>query len=226
MNMFKPALFASALALPLAGTAALAETPDDILVIAQNIDDIVALDPAQAYEFTSGELVTNLYDRLVQYDAEDPTVLAPGIATDWTTDAVAKTISFTLREGAVFNSGNPITAEDVLFSLSRVIKLNLTPAFILVQLGWTPENVDDMITADGNVVTVKYEGDFSPAFVLNVLAARPASIVDKALVMENTVDGDFGNAWLNANSAGSGPFELTGYTPGQMVRMAANGAFR
>lgn len=222
MNMFKPALFASALALPLAGTAALAETPDDILVIAQNIDDIVALDPAQAYEFTSGELVTNLYDRLVQYDAEDPTVLAPGIATDWTTDADAKTISFTLREGAVFNSGNPITAEDVLFSLSRVIKLNLTPAFILVQLGWTPENVDDMITADGNVVTVKYEGDFSPVFVLNVLAARPASIVDKALVMENTVDGDFGNAWLNANSAGSGPFELTGYTPGQMVRMAAN----
>ena len=27
------------------------------------------------YEFTSGELVTNLYDRLVQYDAEDTTVL-------------------------------------------------------------------------------------------------------------------------------------------------------
>ncbi|MEQ5872491.1 ABC transporter substrate-binding protein [Sagittula sp. NFXS13] len=222
MSMLKSALFASALALPLAGTAALADTPDDILVIAQNIDDIVAIDPAQAYEFTSGELVTNLYDRLVQYDAEDPTVLAPGIATEWEVDAEAKTITFTLRDDAVFNSGNPVTAEDVLFSLTRVIKLNLTPAFILAQLGWTPENVDDMVTADGNVVTVKYEGDFSPAFVLNVLAARPASIVDKALVMEHEEDGDMGNAWLNANSAGSGPFELTAYTPGQMVRMAAN----
>ena len=82
MSMLKSALFASALALPLAGTAALADTPDDVLVIAQNIDDIVAIDPAQAYEFTSGELVTNLYDRLVQYDAEDPTILAPGIATE------------------------------------------------------------------------------------------------------------------------------------------------
>ncbi|WP_418596058.1 ABC transporter substrate-binding protein, partial [Ponticoccus sp. (in: a-proteobacteria)] len=222
MNKLKSALFASALALPLAGTAALADTPDDILVIAQNIDDIVAIDPAQAYEFTSGELVTNLYDRLVQYDAEDPTVLAPGIATEWVADAEAKTITFTLRDDAVFNSGNPVTAEDVLFSLSRVIKLNLTPAFILAQLGWTPENVDDMLTAEGNLVTVKYEGDFSPAFVLNVLAARPASIVDKALAMEHEVDGDMGNAWLNANSAGSGPFALTAYTPGQMVRMAAN----
>ena len=64
-------------------------------------------------------------------------------------------------------------AEDVKFSLARVIKLNLTPAFILAQLGWTPENVDDMITADGNTVTVSYDGDFSSGFVLNVLAVAP-----------------------------------------------------
>ncbi len=226
MNMLKSAFLATALALPLAGTvggtAALAETPDNMLVVAQNIDDIVAIDPAQAYEFTSGELVTNLYDRLVQYDAEDPTVLSPGLATEWTADPEAKTITFTLRDDATFNSGNPVTADDVLFSLGRVIKLNLTPAFILTQLGWTPENIDQMITAEGNTVTVHYEGDFSPAFVLNVLAARPASIVDEQTVMAHEENGDLGNAWLNANSAGSGPFALTSYTPGQMVRMAAN----
>ena len=222
MKMLKSAFLASALALPLAGTAAWAATPDDVLVVAQNIDDIVAIDPAQAYEFTSGELVTNLYDRLVQYDAEDPTVLAPGLAAEWSADAAAKTITFTLRDGATFASGNPVTADDVIFSLTRVIDLNLTPAFILTQLGWTPENMAEMVTADGNTVTVHYEGDFSPAFVLNVLAARPASIVDKALVMEHEKDGDMGNEWLNANSAGSGPFSLTSYTPGQMVRMTAN----
>ena len=71
MKTLRTALLASALALPLAAPAAWAETPADLLVVAQNIDDIVAIDPAQAYEFTSGELVTNLYDRLVQYDAED-----------------------------------------------------------------------------------------------------------------------------------------------------------
>lgn len=222
MKSLKTALLASALALPLAGHGVMADTPDDVLVVAQNIDDIVAIDPAQAYEFTSGELVTNLYDRLVQYDAEDTTVLAAGLAADWTADDAAKTITFTLRDDATFHSGNPVTAEDVVFSLARVIKLDLTPAFILAQLGWTPDNVEEMVTADGNTVTIRYDGDYSSAFVLNVLASRPASIVDKAVVMENEVDGDMGNAWLNANSAGSGPFKLDAYTPAQIVRLGAN----
>ncbi|WP_176556366.1 ABC transporter substrate-binding protein [Rubellimicrobium rubrum] len=121
-----------------------------------------------------------------------------------------------------FHSGNPARAEDVVGSVARVIKLNLTPAFILTQLGWTPENVEQMVTAEGNTVTVRYEGDFSPAFVLIVLASRPASVVDMVTVTENEVDGDMGNAWLNANSAGSGPFSLQTFRPAELERLEAN----
>lgn len=216
----------AALHLSMAGHGmALADTPPGLLIVAQNIDDIVAIDPAQAYEFTSGELVTNVYDRLVQYDAEDTTVLAPGLATEWTIDEAAKTITFTMREGAVFHSGNPVTAADAAGSLHRLIKLNLTPAFILAQLGWTAENVEEMVTAGDGTVTIRYEGDFSPAFVMNVLASRPASVVDMTLVMEHEVDGDMGNAWLNENSAGSGPFELQAYRPAEIIRLRANDAY-
>ena len=85
MKMLRAALLATALSLPLAAGAVYAATPADALVIAQNIDDIVALDPAQAYEFTSGEINTNVYDRLVQYEAEDTTklvgVVGPGMGT-------------------------------------------------------------------------------------------------------------------------------------------------
>jgi peptide/nickel transport system substrate-binding protein len=226
MKLFRAALLATALSLPLAAGAVYAATPADALVIAQNIDDIVALDPAQAYEFTSGEINTNVYDRLVGYEAEDTTVLAPGLASEWVADDAAKTITFTLRE-ASFASGNPVRPEDVVFSFSRVIKLNLTPAFILAQLGWTPENMAEMVTiADGKVV-VKYEGDFSSAFVLNVLASRPASIVDEVLVMEHAEGEDLGNAWLNTHSAGSGPFVMEDYRPAEIVRLTANeGYFR
>ena len=112
-------------------------------------------------------------------------------------------------------------AEDVVFSFARVVKLNLTPAFILTQLGWTPENIAEMVTADGNTVTVKYEGDFSPAFVMNVLASRPASVVDELTVMANEANGDMGNAWMNAHSAGSGPFSLQDYRPAELVRLTA-----
>ncbi|MCR6673147.1 ABC transporter substrate-binding protein [Devosia ginsengisoli] len=224
MKLFRAALLATALSLPLAAGAVYAATPADALVIAQNIDDIVALDPAQAYEFTSGEINTNVYDRLVGYEAEDTTVLAAGLASEWVADDAAKTITFTLRD-ASFASGNPVRPEDVVFSFSRVIKLNLTPAFILAQLGWTPENIADMVTiADGKVV-VKYEGDFSSAFVLNVLASRPASIVDEVLVMEHAEGEDLGNAWLNTHSAGSGPFVMSDYRPAEIVRLTANESY-
>lgn len=222
MKLFRSALLASALSLPLMAGAAYAATPADALVIAQNIDDIVALDPAQAYEFSAGEINANLYDHLVQYDAEDTTALAPALAAEWSVDDANKAITFTMREGVTFASGNPVRPEDVLYSFKRVVTLNLTPAFILTQLGWTADNIDAMVSVDGNTVTVRWDGDFASAFVLNVLASRPASIVDEALVSQHVEGDDWGNAWLNSNSAGSGPFVLTDYRPAEMVRMRAN----
>lgn len=222
MNCFTRHMAAAATAIPLVAAQAVAETPANVLVVAQNIDDIVAIDPAQAYEFTSSEIATNVYDRLVQYEAEDTTKLTGGLAESWEIDAQNRTITFTLRDDVTFHSGNPVRPEDVVFSFERVVKLNKNPAFILAQLGWTPENFGEMVTSDGNTVTVRYEGDFSPAFVMNVLAARPASVVDKELVIRHEVDGDMGNAWLNRNTAGSGAFMLDTYRPSELIRLSAN----
>ncbi|APX10585.1 ABC transporter substrate-binding protein [Tateyamaria omphalii] len=199
-----------------------AQTPDNMLVVAQNIDDIVTIDPASAYEFSSGEYVANTYDTLVRYDATDTTVLAPALATDWQVDAENKAVTFTLRDDVTFHSGNPLRGEDVVGSWKRVVSLDKAPAFILTQLGWTPENIEEMVTADGNTITVRYEGDFAPSFVLNVLAARPASIVDMETVMANEVDGDMGHAWMNRNSAGTGPFSLGTYRPADILSLDAN----
>ncbi|GGX71906.1 ABC transporter substrate-binding protein [Saccharospirillum salsuginis] len=219
-NRLKAAV--SALVLSLPGVSAWAATPDDTLVVAQNIDDIVSIDPAQAYEFSSGEFVANTYDQLVQYDAEDTTTLAPGLATKWTVNAEDREIVFSLRDDVRFHSGNTFDPEDVVYSFKRVIELNKAPAFILTQLGWTSDNIEDMVTAGDDSVTVRYEGDFAPSFVLNVLASRPASIVDAELVASHASDGDMGNAWLNRNSAGTGPFKLRTYRPAELLIMDAN----
>lgn len=221
MKLFKAALLAASMIIP-AAPLAHAATPGNALVVAQNIDDIVSIDPAEAYEFTSGEYVTQTYDRLVQYDAPDVKTLAPGLATAWTADDAARTITFTLRDGVKFTSGNPLRAEDVVYSWKRVIAQNKAPAFILAQLGWTPENYDKMVTASGNKVVVKYGGDFSSAFVLNVLAARPASIIDAVTVQGHEASGDMGNAWLKANSAGTGPFVLKAFRPAEIINLAGN----
>ena len=44
---------------------------------------------------------------------------------------IGEKLTLKLRGGLTFHSGNPLTADDVVFSLVRVIKLNKTPAFLL-----------------------------------------------------------------------------------------------
>src|SRR5438067_13371886 len=45
-----------------------ADTPADTLVIAHNIDDIITLDPAEAYELTGIEVVANVFVRIMRFE--------------------------------------------------------------------------------------------------------------------------------------------------------------
>lgn len=223
MKNMRLILAATTLAL-MAGTASVqAKSPPNVLVVAKNIDDIVSLDPAQAYEFTSGEIVANVYDRLVEYNPTDIEKIAPGLAESWKVSEDGKTFVFKLRQGAKFSSGNPVRPEDVVFSLRRVITLNKAPAFILAQFGWKPDNVEQMIKKVSDTeVSLTIPENFAPSFVLNALAARPGSIVDEKEAAKNAKDNDLGNAWLSRNSAGSGSFKLRVWRPGEAVVLDAH----
>ena len=203
MKMMHALLAATAFTLIAATAAVEAKSPPNVLVVAKNIDDIVSLDPGQAYEFTSGEVVSNIYDRLVEYNPADIEKVVPGLAESWTISDDGKTITFKLRPGAKFASGNPVRPEDVVFSFKRVVVLKKPPAFMLAQFGWTPENVEQMVKkVSDSEVSITITENFASSFVLNALAARTGSIVDEQTVMKNVKDNDLGNAWLSRNSAG------------------------
>ena len=209
---------ATAVAILMAGTAPgalMAETPADTLVVADAIDDIVSIDPHEAFEFSGVDLNNNVYDTLVELDPAKPGELVPGLAESWAVAEDGVTYTFKVKSGITFSSGNPLTAEDAALSLRRVVKLNKTPAFILTQFGLTPENVDQMITFDGDTVTLKTDKAYAPSFVYNCLTAGVANIVDMKTVMANEVEGDMGNAWLKANSAGTGAYVLKSFKPNE-----------
>ncbi len=205
----------SALMLGTAPVALFAETPADTLVIADAIDDIVSLDPGEAYEFSGLDVVNNVYDGLIELDPTKPGELQPGLAESWDVSDDGMTFTFKMKSGMTFSSGNPVRAEDAAFSLQRAVKLNKSPAFILNQFGWTAENVDSMVTADGDVLTLKVDKAYAPTFLYNCLTAGVASIVDKETVMANEANGDFGNEWLKQNSAGTGAYILKSYKPNE-----------
>ncbi len=204
----------AALMLGAAPAALFAATPADTLVIAEAIDDIVSLDPGEAYEFSGLDLVNNTYDGLVEID---PTTLAmmPGLAESWSVADDGVTYTFKMKAGLTFASGNPVRAEDAAYSLQRAVKINKTPAFILNQFGWTADNVDSMITAKDDVLTLKVDKPYAPTFLYNCLTAGVASIVDAETVKTHDVGGDMGNAWLHENTAGTGAYILKSFKPNE-----------
>ncbi|WP_371170748.1 ABC transporter substrate-binding protein [Aliiroseovarius sp. 2305UL8-7] len=207
-------------AVGLSSFAAYAETPANMLVIANRIDDVTTLDPAESFEFAGSDISRNVYSRLVNLDPLDLDAgYKPDLAESWEVSEDGKTITFTMREGVTFQSGNPVRAEDAAYSLRRAVILNKTPAFILTQFGFTPENVEETIKFDGNKLMITTDKKYATSFVLNCLTATIGAVVDKETVMANEVDGDMGNDWLKTNTAGSGPYSLGSWKPNESVTL-------
>ena len=207
----------------LAAAPVWAETPADTLIQAWAIDDIISLDPAEIFEFTASEIAGNSYEGLIGYDPADVSKIYGKIAESWEVAADGMSISFKIKPGRTFASGNPITADDVVYSLTRAVKLDKSPAFILTQFGLNADNVDDMVvkTAD-DTVQFKMDNTYAPTLVLYCLTATVGFIVDKTLVTANEADGDFGYNWLKTNYAGSGPFTIREWRANEAVVMERN----
>ncbi|PZO64257.1 MAG: ABC transporter substrate-binding protein [Paracoccus denitrificans] len=202
--------------------AAFAATPADTLVVAATIDDIISLDPAQSFEFSGNDVDQNLYDRLVDFNPLDLEAgFQPSLAESWKMGDDGKSLTLTMREGVNFHSGNPVRAEDAAWSLQRAVKLDLSPAFILTQFGLTKDNVEEMVTAEGNTLTIRFDKAYAESFVLNCLTANVGSVVDKELVLQHVDGEDLGNKWLSTNDAGSGPFTLGAWRPNEAVQLLA-----
>src|SRR6202044_2870506 len=58
-------------------------SPPNVLVVAQSLDDLVSLDPAEGFELSSLQAFTSIYQRLVQPDPDEPSRLVPTLATSW-----------------------------------------------------------------------------------------------------------------------------------------------
>ncbi len=214
-------------ALALAAVPAQAETPPDSLVVAKDIADIITFDPAEAFEITTGELLANVYDRIMTFEPERPGVLTGGVAESHTVSDDGSTITLRIRAGLAFHSGNPVRPEDVEFSLERAVLLDRSPAFIVTQFGWSADDVAERIeVVDDRHVRITISEGLSPGLVLNALSAGVASVVDRELVLAHERDGDLGNGWLQTNSAGSGPFRLSSWVAKDAVVLEANPGYR
>jgi peptide/nickel transport system substrate-binding protein len=221
----------------LSAPQAFAATPADTLVVGFAIDDIISLDPGEAFELSTAEVTANTYEKLVTLDPNDTSKVVGQLAESWKISDDGLTYTFKLKPNLKFASGNPITAEDVAYSFERAVKLDKSPAFLLTQFGLKGDNVAEKAkAADASTFVLTVDKPYAPSFVLNVLTATVASVVDKKVVAakakpvtvtaEAKWDNDFGNEFLKTGYAGSGPFKVLTWKANEAVVLEANPNFQ
>src|SRR6202451_2057805 len=140
-----------ALAIVLAGgvaPAAFAGTPLRIAMTAADIPRTLG-QPDQGFEGNRFAGLT-MYDALTMWDlssADRPSVLLPGLATEWKVDeADKKKWTFKLRPGVKFHDGSPFNADAVVWNVEKVLKQD-APQFDPGQVGLTASRLPTLVCA-------------------------------------------------------------------------------
>ena len=101
--------------------------------IAQDLDD--SLDPHLAVAAGTKEVMFNVFEGLMKPTSTGD--LTPAVAESYTVSEDRLTYTFTLREGVKFHNGDEVTAEDVVYSISRCADTTdgtpLVEAFSVIQ---------------------------------------------------------------------------------------------
>lgn len=209
--------------LVLTGSASIqAKTPDDQLIVGMNMNNLLTLDPAAMTGNEVVGIVVNLYDGLVELNPQQLTEVRPALAERWSVSPDNRTLTFHLRDNVRFHSGNPLTSADAVWSMRRVLHLNLAQASVWKSYGFSRDNVDQMITApDDHTLVITLPRPNDPQLVIYSLAALGSMVVlDSKTVQQHEVDGDWGNRWLTTHEAGSGPFRLDVWQAKDVLRMS------
>jgi peptide/nickel transport system substrate-binding protein len=214
----------ASLALPGIVRTARATTPANMVVMAKSIKDIVGgFDPAESYEASNNEVCGNCYRKLVAPDPNQPAKIVSDVAEQWDVSQDGLTLTFHIRTGVLFDSGNRLTAEDVVFSLQRAVRLGKTPGFLLTQFGFTKGNVEQFIRAtDEGTVELRLPEVWSTELVLRCLAHTIGCVVEKQAVLANQTGNDLGNAWLKTHTAGAGMYRLVNWQASDHIILEAN----
>jgi peptide/nickel transport system substrate-binding protein len=193
-----------------AGSAS--DKPTTLVVAYRN--QVTTIDPARANYAQTDSVDQAFYDSLVTYDEKG--AIVPSLATSAKLSDDATSVKVTLRDGAVFHSGSPITAEDVKYSLDRYKALGIGIA------GQIPSYKSTDVVDTNNLVIHLSKSD---SLFLGALSR--IYILDSKLVEKNA-GSDSGQGWLLDHDAGSGPYTLSSGSNGTytLERFAKYFAFK
>jgi oligopeptide transport system substrate-binding protein len=185
--------------------------------------DPETLDPARISDIYSRSVSQQIFDGLVQFD--QTLTITPALAEFWKAARDGLTWTFTLRKGVRFHHGREVTAEDVVYSLTRLLdpRIRSGAADLFSTIKGAREFREGRVKTVAGLVaqdryTVQITLDEAVAPFVAVLAVGHAKIVPKDVVEQ------LGDAF-GTQPVGTGPFKLERWDRGKEISLVANAEY-
>ena len=208
-------------------TAAPAEKP--VMVVAGS-DTVNLVEPHTFRSTTAYEVTHAVYEPLIvqepidrggyfQGSRESHVGAGAGSYTIELTDAGGMLATFTLREDAGFDNGDPVIADDYKYAFQRSIE---GPGYIGVLLPFIGISSADQLTVIDDY-TFQIETTVQSPLFERFLTFQVFGAMNKDLIEANaTADDPWGFAYLNNTGAGSGPYFISEFSPDTQVVLTPN----
>lgn len=194
------------------------EAAKNVVVIAMG-SGFSTLDPGYMYEQNPTLVANACYETLFKFvtGSDEPQA---NLAESYTFSDDGLTLTIKLKKEAIFASGNPVTSEDVKFSLNRTKNLKGNPSFIC-------DTIKSIECQDESTVVINLTAQDSA--ILSKLGYASCSILDSKVVKEHggtdaedANEADTAQSYLDTTSAGSGMYVLKSYTPDEEIILEKN----
>jgi len=186
-------------------------------LVVDNAFDLKTSDPARSFEFTGVLIDKQIYETTLNYDGADVKKIVPGICS-YTMSKNNLVLTLKITGTHKFSDGSPVTADDIVFSYQRLQQIQGNPAFLL-------DGVKVAKTGADTVTLTSAQPNPQLPFIL----PNPSlGVVNAAKVRANggtATKSDNAEAYLNKESAGSGPYQLESYNAQSKVVLKANPSY-
>jgi len=145
------------------------------------------------------------------------------LVESWEVSDDYQTVTFNIREGVTFHTGNPVNADAFKHSYERHLSLagGVTAPMMSMALGAIEEgaSVDQLEVVDN--YTIRLHLNEPNPEVLDYLSTKVVPIIDPAITEEYATEDDpWAQEYWATNTVGTGPYELVEHEPGEKWELA------
>jgi peptide/nickel transport system substrate-binding protein/oligopeptide transport system substrate-binding protein len=182
------------------------------------------LDPARGVDVNEANVQAKIFDGLVRYD--ENMKLIGGLAESWTVSSEGKEYIFELRKNVFFHNGQRFTADDVVFSLDRLLapKVASPRTWVLEKVEGANERmkgltnqVKGITKIDDHRISIKLASPFAPFMSLLTMPA--------CYILPHSSAREIENKKFFEMPAGTGPFKVVKRVRDSYLKLKANNSY-